>query len=167
MNTKICKICKIEKEYSEFHKSKLTIGGVRTICKECRKEEKKEYLSRDYVKVKQHQHYIDNKVEIKKRTRAHYWTLNGQYHQYKKRAKKKNIRFELLEKDCIPFYNTNCSYCGSNINGLGIDRVDNGRGYVIDNIVPCCSTCNFMKFTLTKDEFFQHIKLIIYHDNEK
>jgi superfamily II helicase len=41
MNTKICKVCKKEKDYSEFHKSKLCVGGVRTTCKECRREEKK------------------------------------------------------------------------------------------------------------------------------
>jgi hypothetical protein len=165
MNTKICNKCGIEKEYSEFHKNKDCIGGVRNTCKECRKQEKTEYLSREYVKEKNKQHYIDNKVAIRKRTKAHYWTINGQYHQYKKRAKKSNIVFELTEKDCTPFYNTNCAYCGTKINGLGIDRVDNSKGYILSNVVPCCSKCNFMKYTLSKQEFFNHIVQIIKYQN--
>jgi hypothetical protein len=167
IGTKICKVCKIEKEYSEYHKAKTGVGGVRNTCKECRKEEKIEYLSRDYVKEKQKQHYIDNKLEIRKRTKAHYWTINGQFHQYKKRAKKSNIKFELIERDCTPFFETNCVYCGGKINGLGIDRVDNKLGYILNNIVPCCSKCNFMKHTMNKDEFIQHIKQIINYLNLK
>ena len=28
--------------------------------------------------------------DLEKRTQIHYWTINGQFHQYKKRAKKSN-----------------------------------------------------------------------------
>lgn len=27
----------------------------------------------------------------------------------------------------------------------GIDRIDNNRGYVKENCVPCCKTCNYAK----------------------
>jgi hypothetical protein len=103
--------------------------------KNVEKKRKSEYLSRTYVKEKNKQRYQDNKEVIRKRTRAHYWTLNGQYHHIKKRAKKINIAFELTENDCTPFYNTKCAYCGDKINGLGIDRVDNDKGYILNNIV--------------------------------
>jgi hypothetical protein len=163
MGTKICKICKIEKDYSEFHKIKNCIGGVRTVCKECRKEEKKEYNLRDYVIEKNKTFYQDHKVRIRKYFKEYYWTITSQYHQYKKSAKKRNLVFELTENDCLPYYNTKCYYCGGDIKGIGIDRVDNKRGYTFDNIVPCCSNCNFMKHALSKDEFLQHIKNIIKH----
>jgi hypothetical protein len=97
--------------------------------------------------------------------KLHYWTLNGQYHQYKKRAKKDNILFELTQNDCIAFYKTNCYYCGDQINGLGIDRVNNEKGYVLNNVVPCCSKCNFMKHVLSKVDFISHIMKIIKHLN--
>lgn len=163
MNTKICKVCKIEKEYSEFHKSKHSLGGVRTTCKECRKKEKNEYRSRPEVKKRQQEHYQKNKKIIRERTAKHYWTINGQFHQYKKRAKKSNIVFELNEKDCVDFFETNCYYCGDKINGLGIDRVDNKKGYVKDNIVPCCSKCNFMKHVMGIEEFIEQLKKIVQH----
>jgi len=165
MNTKVCKICKIEKDYSEYHKSKLCVGGVRTTCTECRKEEKKEYSARDYVIEKKKRKYQENKESIRERLKTYYWTLTSQYHEYKKRAKKKNIDFLLSKKDCEKYYNTNCYYCDGKIKGLGIDRIDNKIGYVKDNILPCCSKCNFMKHIMSKDEFIQHIKQIIKHLN--
>lgn len=160
MNTKICKICKIEKKYSEYHKSKHSFGGVRTTCKECRKKEKKEYLARDYVIEKNKRKYQENKESIRERLKIYYWTLTSQYHEYKKRAKKKNIDFLISKEDSNNYYNTNCYYCNDKIKGMGIDRIDNKKGYVLDNIVPCCSKCNFMKHVLNKNEFLKRIKQI-------
>jgi hypothetical protein len=74
----------------------------------------------------------------------------------------------------------NCVYCGKvpsrNFNGHptfngtylynGIDRVDNNRGYTIDNCVSCCWECNSMKHTRTPAIFLAHIKAIIEHGNQ-
>jgi hypothetical protein len=37
-----------------------------------------------------------------------------------------------------------CVYCGSLIRGIGsgLDRINNSKGYIIDNVNPCCGTCN-------------------------
>jgi hypothetical protein len=42
----------------------------------------------------------------------------------------------------------------------GIDRVDNSKGYVEDNVVPCCKYCNTAKNTMSRDEFFKWIKRV-------
>lgn len=67
----------------------------------------------------------------------------------------------------------NCFYCDSEplefspykskdesifVNGL--DRIDSSIGYTIENCVPCCLSCNIAKSDLTKNEFFNKIKLI-------
>lgn len=55
-----------------------------------------------------------------------------------------------------------CTYCdvppsnkttlhGQHYNGL--DRRDNTKGYFIDNVTPCCKTCNIAKGTMTVREF--------------
>lgn len=163
MDTKKCKMCGINKTLDKFHKCKHCSKGVRSVCKECRKIEQKEYSSRDYVLDKNKNFYQEHKDEIRERTSKHYWTLNGQYHQYKKRAKKSNIEFDLTENDCVAFYKTKCYYCGGNIKALGIDRVDNNKGYILENIVPCCSTCNFMKHMLNEITFIDHLKKIVKH----
>lgn len=160
---KVCTKCKIEKDVSEFHKCKHGSYGVKSVCKECRKEEKKEYSSRDYVIEKQKTYYQDNKVAIRNRLNKHYWTLNGQYHQYKKHSKKRKIEFNLTQEECAPYYNSNCFYCGDLFDGMGIDRIDSDKGYVLGNIVPCCSKCNFMKHVLSIDDFIAHIKKILKH----
>ena len=40
----------------------------------------------------------------------------------------------------------------------GIDRVDNNRGYEIENVVPCCTSCNSAKMDLSKEDFLCRIK---------
>lgn len=161
MQEKICNKCNTSKPLTDYTFSKICKYGVRNTCKECRKIERKEYINRPEVRAASKQYYQDNKESFRKRMSIHYYSLNGQYHNYKKRAVKANMVFELTEKDCLPYYNTNCAYCGGKIKGIGIDRVDNSIGYVKSNLKPCCSTCNYMKHTLTLNEFLEHMKKIL------
>ena len=161
MQEKVCNKCNLSKVLSEYHKSKKCRFGVRNTCKECRKIEKKEYKSRPEVKLASQQYYQTHKEQFRERMNRHYHSLNGQYHQYKKRAKKSNLIFEFTEEDCKSFYETNCTYCNDKIKGIGIDRLDNSIGYTKDNCVPCCSTCNYMKHILNFEDFKKHILKII------
>lgn len=90
---------------------------------------------------------------------------------YKINAKKRNIKYDITEEQFAEITQKDCFYCGvkpSNVskkklsNGdyiyNGIDRVDNSKGYEIDNIVPCCRICNVAKNTLTLSEFKNWIK---------
>jgi len=45
------------------------------------------------------------------------------------------------------FGNKKCHYCFDDLNptGTGLDRKDNDKGYLIDNVVSCCCTCNRMR----------------------
>ena len=54
-----------------------------------------------------------------------------------------------------------CYYCGDTSSGhRGIDRLNNDHGYVAGNMVPACSLCNYMKSTLTEDQFVRQITRI-------
>lgn len=48
---KTCRVCKIEKQYSEFHKAKGGVGGVAATCKDCRNEKNAQWTraNRDVV----------------------------------------------------------------------------------------------------------------------
>ncbi len=52
----------------------------------------------------------------------------------------------LSEHDFVAIREQPCSYCGidpgKNKFGVGLDRLDNGRGYEVGNVVPCCGDCN-------------------------
>lgn len=41
----------------------------------------------------------------------------------------------------------------------GIDRINNEPFYKIENSVPCCPRCNFLKRDLTYEEFMQYINI--------
>lgn len=108
---------------------------------------------------------------------------NKMYDGYKRDAKKRNIVFEMDFEVFCKLTQLNCHYCGSEPdsffgdkkrhNGLyknnGIDRIDSFLGYTLDNIVPCCKKCNYMKNTLTLKEFYEHVNKIVKHGvkNEK
>lgn len=45
----------------------------------------------------------------------------------------------------------------------GLDRLDSNRGHMLDNVVPCCYTCNLMKRADTRKDFLSHIEKISSH----
>lgn len=71
------------------------------------------------------------------------------------------VAYEMMDRpchycDCAPDETTKC--------GLhGFDRVDNSRGYVPDNVVPCCPGCNYMKAALSVQAFLGHVHQIYDH----
>ena len=94
-------------------------------------------------------------------------------------AHTRHIDFELTFEQFDNLISQNCVYCGAEpvlvsdkymlaradmhqekIAYNGIDRVDPTKGYIIDNCVPCCTTCNYMKRILQRDEFLDHVKKI-------
>lgn len=91
---------------------------------------------------------------------------------YKKGASRANRPFKLTEEQFISVATKNCAYCGAapeigayRVACNGIDRIDNTKGYTMDNVAPCCMRCNYMKNKLTKEEFFRHIAKIYAFNN--
>ncbi len=58
----------------------------------------------------------------------------------KSRQKKWDIPFEHY-KDLI---SRPCYYCQGKLNptSIGLDRINNSKGYEVDNVLPCCLICN-------------------------
>ena len=104
------------------------------------------------------------------------------YNRYKSGAFHRKHEFLLSLDEFKKLIFNNCYYCGcspkissnniiigrGNISEPplyynGIDRLDSLKDYSTDNCVSCCSTCNYMKHTLTVSEFIKHInKIFIY-----
>jgi len=42
----------------------------------------------------------------------------------------------------------------------GIDRIDNNRGYLLDNCVACCEMCNRAKLTHSRQNFLDWVKKV-------
>ena len=92
---------------------------------------------------------------------------------YKARALRKKLEFTLSIEKFRELVTSNCFYCGatpSNIkkqpghNGEfiynGIDRVDSSIGYIEENCVSCCATCNKAKLAMSKEEFLLWIEKV-------
>lgn len=100
--------------------------------------------------------------------------IRGLQSSYKKSARTRNLTWELTEDQFREITSTKCHYCGIDpsqkhkTNGKlyiynGIDRVDPTGGYSLDNIVPCCKTCNFAKLSMTRQEFLEWIERVYNH----
>jgi len=87
------------------------------------------------------------------------------------------LDFEITREEFRAISQTPCEYCGATDNshnprgkrangkhvGNGMDRVDNTRGYTHDNVVPCCSFCNYAKRDHDVEKFRAWIKKAYEH----
>ena len=75
---------------------------------------------------------------------------------------KRNKEVSLTKEEYFELIKKPCSYCNyyneDEING--IDRVDNTKGYILENCIPCCKHCNRMKHILHPVFFIGKVKLI-------
>ena len=101
------------------------------------------------------------------------------YRAYQAQAKRRKLSFDLSFETFRELTALPCVYCGlppHNIMGTptskthysdycynGIDRIDSARGYEMDNVDPCCTTCNTMKWRLSKKDFLIHLSKILEH----
>ena len=97
---------------------------------------------------------------------------------YKRTAKERSLIWGLTNSELKKLCQSNCYYCGlapSNLYYMkrctysyqfiynGIDRKNNEIGYVLENCVPCCMTCNRAKCKMSLEDFLKWIKLV--YDN--
>lgn len=99
------------------------------------------------------------------------------YRDYRASANGRNYPFELTTEEFREVTSKPCKYCriesslkevtgsGSEYIYNGIDRVDNTKGYITGNVVPCCKTCNRAKDTMTLEEFYAWVERV--HANMK
>lgn len=94
-------------------------------------------------------------------------SLNRLIMYFKSGARKRNLIFTLTKDDIKILTKSNCFYCGKSPNQIfrrskkydeeyiynGIDRLDNTKGYIKGNVVPCCGRCNRAKFKDTPKDF--------------
>jgi hypothetical protein len=97
----------------------------------------------------------DKVKECRKRNEEHYKEYRHVYFRTPKRrwilgrslAKSRNLLWDIPLADYERLISSDCHYCGGTLEetGVGLDRKDNAGGYIVDNVVPCCHSCNTMK----------------------
>lgn len=74
----------------------------------------------------------------------------------------RNLKVKITEEEWENLIHQECHYCGyKRNNGIGLDRIDNSiREYSMENVKPCCGSCNLMKGELSYDAFTKKAKEI-------
>lgn len=110
-------------------------------------------------------YYAKNRERLLRASRKwekeNYATPSVRYRSYRSRAREKSIPFQLTLDQFKTFWQLPCFYCGGEIATIGLDRVDNSKGYEINNLVPCCIICNRMKHVLDQELFYEHVAKIV------
>ncbi|CAB4196824.1 hypothetical protein UFOVP1290_344 [uncultured Caudovirales phage] len=105
-------------------------------------------------------------TKLSKLSPESYGGHNGSYANYiinwiKSTASKRKLLWELDSIDAFNLIQKPCYYCGFVVkfpeSRNGLDRIDNAKGYNINNVVPCCYPCNIAKHEMSIDEFKKHI----------
>lgn len=106
------------------------------------------------------------------------------YNYYKRNAKLRGIVWGLSHEQFNQLIAEDCYYCGAPPRertimcggrypravptvASGVDRLDNQHGYVPDNIVSCCETCNRAKLCMTATEFIAWAVGLVHHQQHK
>jgi len=112
-------------------------------------EENRRHYEKHKEKIRaKHKEYRERpEIKDKKRLYAEFWrtTPRGKYTWYKSKAKQRDIFFDLTFEQFESFWQKPCGYCGEPIKTIGLDRVDNNKGYSYKNVISCCIGCNVSK----------------------
>lgn len=160
---KICCICKENKNSQEFNRHKNRKDGLQTICRDCRTKYHKDYSIKNKNKLseynKQHYQIIKTEKEIKRRI---YRETNPQrilFYTAKRRAIKKGMEFNLEISDIIiplicPILKIplKMNFNKRNNNSVSLDRIDNNKGYIKNNIQIISWRANWIKNNASLEE---------------
>jgi hypothetical protein len=177
-----------QKEYYIKNKEKLALKKkeYKEKNRERFKEQQKEYQHEWYLKNKEKkdkqnsewhkthkkesvkivQAYVQrNKEKVALYNKQFSESLVGRYRLLKYRHKKKWCDTEIITIETFKELSDQaCTYCGEK-SEMGIDRIENDKGYTKENSISCCKFCNYMKKHWTKEFFLEHIKKIYNHNN--
>ena len=127
MFDKICTKCGVLNPVTKFGKHKGNPDGLTYYCKPC----------------------------INARNLKFNKTTAGRWRYRKYDAARKGREFRITQEQYRKVIEApgGCYLCGDTTVQLGLDRIDNSRGYTQDNIAPCCPPCNVSKGDKTLEEW--------------
>lgn len=157
------------------------------ICKKCGETDSTKFYSQSKSKCKkctsadnaQRYHDMTGTDKSQYRARVRKWQTDNIF-QYrwlaaKSRAEKTGIVFDISVQQLEDLWSHQAGKCfysgfdmltdveagvGPGTYAMSIDRMDNSVGYVLGNVVLCCSIVNIMKSQLSHDEFLRIVNAI-------
>ena len=161
---------------------RLSFRGYTIIMKSKAKElYDKQYYQRTKEQRKQHrdlhraehliydkERYVRLKNEFAKRAR----TLEVRFKSGVSKAKKMKREWQISFVEYKQLIKLGCYYCGVDLTdtaGTNLDRVDNKKGYTLNNVLPACGPCNESRFDhFTVPEWVAMIRALqVYRHNKE
>lgn len=125
--TRICLLCK-----KEYKIPKVNVNHKSRYCLDC--ENLRSTDPKMLVKRKQAQ--LRDRLRLQKNRFSH----------SQKQAIARNKEWNITEEQYNDIISKSCFYCGAeNKSHVGLDRIDNTKGYTIDNVLSCCGRCNIIR----------------------
>ena len=95
--------------------------------------------------------------------------VNPRLDAIKRSAKTRGIEWHLTDDEAKGMLISPCAYCKHidlKVRVNGIDRLDSSKPYTLENCIPCCKDCNYMKGTYDPGTFIERAKKIAMCDTE-
>ncbi len=105
-------------------------------------------------------------IHVKQFATCSFCKPKSTYRKYVKNAKRRALDFQLTFKEYQTLISQACRYCGrtpEQANGMGIDRLDNNKGYFFENCVPCCGIDNWAKKGQSEQEYLEQCRRVVSH----
>lgn len=102
-----------------------------------------------YIKNKEHRREVNRewkRTSASAKTSREKYQLNNRFRLAVAAAENRKLNWKLTEEQYLSLVEEPCHYCGEDVGtGVGLDRIMSKVGYILDNVLPCCGTCNIIK----------------------
>lgn len=151
----------VKKQWKENNYEKVAEYGLTSRQNKIEKNGVEEYLKTNAEHAKKWRE--DNPEKVEQNNKAKINNIKLQYGVYQRSAGLKQLPFEMTQDEFERVVKNPCKYCGiiQDKGFNGIDRLDSSVGYTMENIVSCCSMCNYMKNTVSATVFVRRAEHIL------
>ncbi len=135
---KTCNKCNLSKPDVEFYR---TSGRLRSSCKLCWN------IDAQARRARNGRNYGAKDRRRLARRKADRASNPGKFIWYdsRKSDKKAGRENDLTKKFIEVEIAKGCSYCGESEIRMTLDRIDNDKGHMVNNVVPACIRCNYTR----------------------
>ena len=155
--TKTCTRCGLTKPITEMESLKK--GDkiyARTRCKKCGAVARKAWAAAHPEQREAQNIRKCTQDALQRRTReSHHLVI---YRDAKASDSKHNREFSLTTQQISALIEQGCCYCGETTLRMTLERIDNGLGHTLENVVPACLRCNYIRRDMPHRAWLQLVK---------
>jgi len=152
MNTKLCNGCGLIKPLGDFHNEKRRKDKKAYLCKLCAIKSAALWASQNRKKSRETKRNWANKnhslvLECQRKSYRKNKDKNrvSRLYDVTRRVDKKRGFVICSRQEYEDIINKGvCYYCGF-LGLIGVDRIDNSKGHIVGNMLPCCAVCNLTR----------------------